>query len=60
MQTRSALSNVAASLRATYDTGRTRPFSWRLKQLRAIKRMLEENREAWVDACEASTILILG
>ena len=47
---------VANVLRATYDTGRTRPVTWRLKQLRAIKRMLEDNRDAWVDACEASTM----
>lgn len=48
------VSDVAASLRATYDTGRTRPLEWRLKQLHAIQRMLQENRSAWVDAVQQS------
>jgi aldehyde dehydrogenase (NAD+) len=35
-----------ARLRATFATGRTQPLEWRLKQLDAIVRLMEENEDA--------------
>ncbi|MEY9968009.1 aldehyde dehydrogenase (NAD+) [Streptacidiphilus sp. MAP12-16] len=37
---------VVARLRATFATGRTKPLSWRLAQLAALRRMLTEQAEA--------------
>lgn len=39
-------SELLARLRATFDSGRTRPLKWRRAQLDATKRMLEENEAA--------------
>ncbi|WP_190318445.1 aldehyde dehydrogenase family protein [Nocardiopsis listeri] len=38
---------VVARLRSTFDNGRTKPISWRRAQLRALRRMLTEERPAW-------------
>lgn len=38
-------SQVASSLRAAFRTGRTRSVKWRLEQLHAIVKLLEENEE---------------
>ena len=35
---------IVAKLRATFDSGRTKPLSWRRAQLRALRRMLTEER----------------
>ncbi|MEX0915974.1 MAG: aldehyde dehydrogenase family protein [Wenzhouxiangellaceae bacterium] len=37
-------------LRATFDSGRTRPLKWRRAQLDAMRRMLEENEDAIAQA----------
>ncbi|GHC81499.1 aldehyde dehydrogenase [Nocardiopsis terrae] len=37
---------VVARLRAAFDGGRTKPISWRRAQLRALRRMLTEERPA--------------
>ncbi|MGW5877436.1 aldehyde dehydrogenase family protein [Nocardiopsis terrae] len=37
---------VVARLRAAFDSGRTKPISWRRAQLRALRRMLTEERPA--------------
>jgi aldehyde dehydrogenase (NAD+) len=39
-----------ARLRATFATGRTQPLEWRLKQLDAIVRLMEENEDAIAEA----------
>lgn len=41
---------VVAGLRTAFDAGRTRSLEWRLQQLDAIQRMLEENEDAILDA----------
>lgn len=41
---------VVARLRSTFDNGRTKPISWRRAQLRALRRMLTEERPAWEKA----------
>ena len=38
---------VVARLRSTFDNGRTKPISWRRAQLRALRRMLTEERPTW-------------
>ncbi|MFC7448680.1 aldehyde dehydrogenase family protein [Rhodococcus daqingensis] len=38
----STIPEVVAALRATYATGRTRPATWRIEQLRGIERLLDE------------------
>jgi aldehyde dehydrogenase (NAD+) len=42
--------DLVASLRRSFDAGRTRSYGWRIEQLRGIKRMLDE-RES--DICDA-------
>ena len=37
-------------LRATFDTGRTRPLAWREAQLAGLRRMLDEGEDELVDA----------
>ncbi len=37
--------DIAEILRGQYDTGRTRPLSWRLAQLDGLKRMVREREE---------------
>src|SRR5688500_4257685 len=40
-------------LRATFDSGRTRPLAWREAQLAGLRRMVEEAEEERVDALRA-------
>src|SRR5690349_9865612 len=39
-----------ARLRATFASGRTQPVAWRLRQLDAIVRLMEENEDAIAEA----------
>src|SRR5690242_17890611 len=41
---------VVERLRATFETGRTRPVAWRRGQLEAIKRMLVEHEDEFLGA----------
>ncbi|AZM51487.1 aldehyde dehydrogenase family protein [Streptomyces sp. WAC 01529] len=41
---------LVARLRATFATGRTRPLAWREEQLRRLRALFTENREAIADA----------
>src|SRR4051812_30731744 len=41
------------TLRATFDSGRTRPLEWRLAQLAGLRRMFEECDQPLVDALAA-------
>ena len=45
--------DIYGRLREAYDSGRTRPLSWRRAQLTALCRLLAENREALADAVHA-------
>jgi aldehyde dehydrogenase (NAD+) len=44
---------TAKSLRATFDSGRTRPLAWRQEQLAGLRRMMEEAEEELVEALQA-------
>src|SRR6266542_4993268 len=44
---------VVGRLRATFDTGRTRPAKWRRAQLEAVKRILVEHEREFLDALAA-------
>src|SRR6266542_4119034 len=44
---------VVGRLRATFETGRTRPAKWRRAQLEAVKRMLVEHEREFLDALAA-------
>jgi aldehyde dehydrogenase (NAD+) len=44
---------IVAGLRATFDRGHTRPLQWRMGQLRALERMVNENSDAIVSALQA-------
>lgn len=35
-------------LKKTYESGRTRPLAWRRAQLNALRRLVTENRDAFV------------
>ncbi|MEY3806715.1 MAG: hypothetical protein RIR69_1527 [Actinomycetota bacterium] len=48
--TSSTPSQRVAHVRATFNSGRTKPLSWRREQLEQMKRMLEENEEKFIDA----------
>jgi len=48
--------STVAELRRTFESGRTRSLEWRLSQLRALRRMLSDNRDQWIEAIEASTL----
>ena len=53
---RSSASSAAAEvarLRATFASGRTQPLEWRLKQLDAVLRLMEENEDAIAKALES-------
>ncbi|MFW6051277.1 MAG: aldehyde dehydrogenase family protein [Myxococcota bacterium] len=41
---------MVETLRKTFRSGKTRPLAWRKQQLHAIKRMIEENEEAFTEA----------
>src|SRR5262249_57314314 len=43
-------SKLVAGQRAYFKAGRTRPVEWRIEQLTAIKRMIDESREAMYEA----------
>lgn len=43
-------SKLVAGQRAYFKGGHTRPLSWRIEQLEAIKRMIDESREAMYEA----------
>ena len=44
---------IVERLRATFESGRTRPVKWRRAQLEAIKRMLAEREDEFLDALAA-------
>jgi aldehyde dehydrogenase (NAD+) len=44
---------VVASARASFDSGRTRPYAWRLGQLKAMRRLCLENKDAITAALRA-------
>lgn len=45
-----SIPDTVAQLRATYRSGRTRPASWRIKQLEGIYRMLTERESEFAEA----------
>jgi len=47
---RESAAALVERLRATFDSGRTRPVAWRRAQLQAIKRMLLEHEDEFVAA----------
>ncbi len=49
----SSIAGIVAGARAAFTSGRTLPLSWRYSQLRALVRMVEENREAIIAALAA-------
>src|SRR5919106_451572 len=49
----SQIPNVVASLRGSFDAGRTRPIEWRREQLHRLKAMLEEREGDLLDALAA-------
>ncbi|WP_035844985.1 aldehyde dehydrogenase family protein [Kitasatospora azatica] len=44
---------VVAHLRATFDTGRTKPLDWRLGQLQALRTLLTEQQDVFLAALHA-------
>jgi acyl-CoA reductase-like NAD-dependent aldehyde dehydrogenase len=42
--------SLVAGQRAYFKTGHTRPVSWRVEQLNAIKTMIDESRDAMYEA----------
>ncbi len=49
----SAVPAAVARLRASFESGRTRPLAWRREQLAAIERMLGERRKEFLQALAA-------
>lgn len=49
----STIEQAISRLRRTFDSGATRPIEWRLEQLDALRRLLEEGRERLLDALDA-------
>ncbi len=49
----SAIPATVARLRASYESGLTRPLAWRLEQLAALERMLAERRDDFLEALAA-------
>jgi aldehyde dehydrogenase (NAD+) len=47
---RDRIAAIPDRLRATFRSGRTRPLAWRIGQLRAIEKLLHENRPAFEKA----------
>jgi hypothetical protein len=43
-------SNLVAGQRSYFNAGHTRPVEWRIDQLKAIKRMIDESRDAMYEA----------
>ncbi|HEY2775417.1 MAG TPA: aldehyde dehydrogenase family protein [Candidatus Binatia bacterium] len=50
---RERIAAIPARLRKTFRSGRTRPLSWRLEQLRAVEKLLRENTAALEKALAA-------
>jgi len=44
---------LVAQLRATYESGRTRPLGWRREQLKGLRKMLTEREAEFLDALAA-------
>lgn len=44
---------IVAGARRTFESGVTRPLEWRLKQLKAMKRLLLENKDEITKAIQA-------
>ncbi len=44
------IANLVTKLRATFDTGKTRDINWRLGQLKAMKAMLKEHYDEFINA----------
>ncbi|MDE0884921.1 MAG: aldehyde dehydrogenase family protein [Myxococcota bacterium] len=49
----SEIPSLVAGLRASFESGKTRPLSWRRAQLEALLRLVEENDDALVAALQA-------
>ena len=47
------IQQTVQALRATFDRGHTRPLAWRMGQLRAVERMVDENQDAIMKALQA-------
>ncbi len=47
------MSTVVDTVRATFDSGRTRPLEWRRNQLEQMIAMLEENEQRFLEALHA-------
>src|SRR6185503_13444694 len=45
-----AIAETVAGLRATFDSGATRPLAWRKEQLARLIAMIEDNEPALLDA----------
>ncbi|MEY9950783.1 aldehyde dehydrogenase family protein [Leifsonia sp. EB34] len=45
-----SIPHTVSTLRATFDSGRTKPLAWRLAQLAALRRMLTERASEFEDA----------
>ncbi|SDC71807.1 aldehyde dehydrogenase family protein [Rhodococcus tukisamuensis] len=50
VDTDAAIPEIVGSLRTTYASGRTRPATWRIEQLRGIERLLAEREDEIADA----------
>jgi aldehyde dehydrogenase (NAD+) len=48
-----AIADIVSTLRATYNSGKTRPLAWRKQQLEALVRMMEDNEAAFSAALKA-------
>ncbi len=53
MNAAAPLGDLAASLRHTFHTGKTRPLEWRVQQLERLRALLQENEQALSDALKA-------
>jgi aldehyde dehydrogenase (NAD+) len=47
------IAHIVSTLRATYNSGKTRPLAWRKQQLEALVRMMEDNEAAFSAALKA-------
>ena len=50
-----AIESVVAQLRDTFNRGKTRPLSWRIGQLEAMKTMLQNHHEEFTHALKSDT-----
>lgn len=51
--TADAIRATVAGARAAFESGRTRPYEWRVTQLKQLRRMLVDNEVAWAAALRA-------